>query len=425
MIWILLITLILMFIISAPIAIALGVASTLALAFGSDVPIITIIQRMLNSIDLFPLMAIPFFVLAGSLMETGGISKRLINLANAIVGDLKGGLAAVAVITSMFFAAISGSGPATVAAIGSILIPAMVAKGYDKNFASSVQSVSGALGVIIPPSIPIILYGVTAEVSVGQLFLAGIIPGLFIGFTLLIAVLIISRIKGYSGGTKSTFKDKLIALKEASLALFMPVIILGGIYGGIFTPTEAAVVAVVYAFIVGFFIYKELDLKKLMKILMDSALSTSIIMIIIANAGVFGWLLTRERIPQMIAESFLSLTENPYVFLLLVNILLLAVGMVFETTAAIIILAPILAPIAMMMGIDPIHFGMIMVVNLAIGMVTPPVGVNLFVAAQIGNTTLEKISKAVIPLLIVMIIDVLIISYVPVISTFLPSLFKG
>lgn len=424
MIWILLITLILMFIISAPIAIALGVASTLALAFGSDVPIITIIQRMLNSIDLFPLMAIPFFVLAGSLMETGGISRRLINLANAIVGDLKGGLAAVAVITSMFFAAISGSGPATVAAIGSILIPAMVAKGYDKNFASSVQSVSGALGVIIPPSIPIILYGVTAEVSVGQLFLAGIIPGLFIGFTLLIAVLIISRIKGYSGGKKSTFKEKLIALKEASLALFMPVIILGGIYGGIFTPTEAAVVAVVYAFIVGFFIYKELNLKKLMKILKDSALSTSIIMIIIANAGIFGWLLTRERVPQMIAESFLSLTDNPYVFLLLVNILLLAVGMVFETTAAIIILAPILAPIAIMMGIDPVHFGMIMVVNLAIGMVTPPVGVNLFVAAQIGNTSLEKISRAVIPLLIVMIIDVLIISYIPAISTFLPNLFK-
>lgn len=424
MIWILVTALLFLFSVSVPIAISLGTASAIAIYFASDMPIVAIIQRLFSSMDLFPLMAIPFFILAGSLMESGGISKRLINFASALVGQLQGGLAAVAVVTSLFFAAISGSSPATVAAIGSILIPAMIAKGYHKDFAAAVQSVSGSLGVIIPPSIPIILYGVTAEVSVGDLFIAGILPGLLIGLSLLIAVLIFSKLKGYKGGSSFTFKEQLLAFKEASLALFMPVIILGGIYGGIFTPTEAAVVAVFYAFFVGFFVYKELNLKNLMGIFTKSALTTSIIMIIIANAGVLGWILTRERVPQLVAESFLQFTESPILFLILINVLLLFIGMVFETAAAIIILAPILAPIAVMVGIDPVHFGIIMVVNLAIGMVTPPVGVNLFVAAPIADTSLERLSRAVLPFFLILIVNVLVISFVPSISTFLPGLFK-
>ncbi|CAM3872939.1 TRAP transporter large permease [Alkalicoccus chagannorensis] len=422
MLTILVITLILLFALGLPIAFALGISSTIAVWLSGAMPLETIITRMVTAIDLFPLMAIPFFILAGSLMETGGISRRLINLASAIVGEMKGGLAAVAVVTSMFFAAISGSSPATVAAIGSILIPAMIARGYDKDFAGSVQAVSGGIGVIIPPSIPLILYGVVAQVSIGSLFIAGILPGILIGFVLLLTVYIISKIRGYSGGTKSTWREKLTSLKEAGLALMMPVIILGGIYGGIFTPTEAAGVAVVYAFVVGFFVYKEINLKNMMNIFTRSAITTSIIMIIIANAGVFAYILTRQRVPQLAAEAFTNFTDSPLVFLLIVNVFLLLVGMIFETSAAIIILAPILVPIAMTMGIDPVHFGIIMTVNLAVGMVTPPVGVNLFVAAQIADTKLEKIAWAVLPFLAVMIISVLVISYVPAISTFLPSL---
>ncbi|MFC5713183.1 TRAP transporter large permease [Thalassorhabdus alkalitolerans] len=422
MVTILVITLILLFMFSVPIAFALGISSTVAIWLSGTMPLESIVQRMFNALDLFPLLAIPFFILAGSLMETGGISRRLINFANVIVGEMKGGLAAVVVVTSMFFAAISGSSPATVAAIGSILIPAMIAKGYHKDFAASVQAVSGGIGVIIPPSIPLILYGVTAQVSIGSLFLAGILPGVMLGILLLITVYIISKMRDYKGGESSNWKEKGVAFKEALLALMMPVIILGGIYGGIFTPTEAAGVAVVYAFIVGFFVYREITVKNLMNIFIKSSITTAIIMIIIANAGVFAYILTRQRVPQTIAEQFTQFTESPLVFLLIVNVFLLIVGMVFETSAAIIILAPILVPVAMTMGIDPVHFGIIMVVNLAVGMVTPPVGVNLFVAAQIANTTLERIAWAVIPFLIVLIINVLIISYIPEISTFLPSI---
>ncbi|GAB7388883.1 TRAP transporter large permease [Bacillaceae bacterium] len=424
MIGILAASLLVLFALSVPVAISLGIASTLAVSMADTMPLITIIQRLFGSLDLFPLMAIPFFILAGSLMEAGGISKRLVNFANALVGGLSGGLAAVAVVTSMFFAAISGSGPATVAAIGSILIPAMVARGYDRNFAGAVQAVSGELGVIIPPSIPMILFGVAAEVSVGTLFIAGIIPGLLVGFSLLLVVFFIARRKGYKGTEGITWREKWKAFKEAFLALLMPVIILGGIYGGLFTPTEAAGVAVVYAFIIGFFVYKEIKWKHLIDIFTKSAITTSIIMIIIANAGVFGWILTRERIPQMIAEQFTQLTESPIVFLLLVNVLLWIVGMFFETSASILILAPILTPIAVMLGIDPVHFGIIMIVNLAMGMVTPPVGVNLFVSVQIAETTLEKMTSALLPFLFIVVVDILIISYVPALSTWLPSLME-
>ncbi|MDQ0162396.1 TRAP transporter large permease [Aeribacillus alveayuensis] len=421
MITIVIVSLLILFTLSVPIAFSLGIASTLAVNT-ADMPMLVVIQRMFGSLDLFPLMAIPFFILAGNLMEAGGISKRLVNFANTLVGSLSGGLAIVAVVTSMFFAAISGSGPATTAAIGSILIPAMIARGYDRNFAGGVQAVSGELGVIIPPSIPLILYGVTAEVSISKLFIAGVIPGFLIAGSLMLVVFLISKKKGYKGEAKATTAERLKAFRKAFLALLMPVIILGGIYGGIFTPTEAAAVAVVYAFVIGCFVYRELKIKDLYKVFYNSAITTAIIMIIISTAGLFGWILTRERVPQEIASAFTSFTDSPIMFLILINLLLWVVGMFFETASSIIILAPILTPIAVAVGIDPVHFGIIMVVNLAMGMVTPPLGVNLFVAVQIANTTLEKITKSLLPFLFILIVDILIISYTPSLSMWLPSL---
>lgn len=421
---ILFVSLFAMFILGVPIAISLGIASALAVWWAGEIPLIILAQRTFTSIDSFPLMAIPFFILAGTLMETGGISRRLVNLANSITGHVTGGLGLVVVVTSMFFAAMTGSSAATVAAIGSILIPAMVRRGYHKNFAGSVQAVSGELGVIIPPSIPMILYAVTTETSVGDMFIAGIIPGLMISFSLLLTVYIISKKRGYIGQTGITWADRRKALKEASLALLMPVIILGGIYGGVFTPTEAAAVAVAYAFILGVFVYKEIKWDDLISLLGRSVITMAIIMFIIANAGLFGWILSREGVPHQVAEFFASISSTPFVFLLLVNLMLFIVGMFFETGASIIILAPLLTPVAIQFGIDPVHFGMIMIVNLAMGMCTPPLGVNLFISCQIAGISLIDISKAIIPFIFVLIANVLIISYVPQISLWLVHFFK-
>jgi C4-dicarboxylate transporter, DctM subunit len=419
------ITLLILLFLSVPVAFSLGLASTIALASDGSMPLLVLVQRMFSALDLFPLMAIPFFILAGALMETGGISRRLVNFANSLVGTMTGGLAVVTVVTAMFFSAISGSSAATTAAIGSILIPAMVKKGYNVGFAGATTAVSGELGVIIPPSIPMIIFGISAGVSMTDLFIAGFLPGVLIGGSLILLVWFLSKSRGYQGETGITWGMRFKAFKEAILALLMPVIILGGIYGGIFTPTEAAVVAVFYSFIVGVFVYREMNWKRLIEIFSKSAITTSIIMIIIANAGMFGWILTREQVPQKVAAFFTAFSDSPYVFLIMVNILLLFVGMFFETSAAIIILAPLLTPVAVSLGIDPVHFGMIVIVNLAIGMVTPPVGVNLFVAAQVANIKLERLTKALIPFFIVLILNVLIISYVPALSLWLPSLLKG
>lgn len=418
------ISLLILLLLSVPVALSLGLASSIALVNDGSMPLPVLVQRMFAALDLFPLMAIPFFILAGSLMETGGISRRLVNFANSLVGTMTGGLAAVTVVTAMFFSAISGSSAATTAAIGSILIPAMVKKGYDVGFAGATTAVSGELGVIIPPSIPMIIFGISAGVSMTDLFIAGFLPGILIGGSLILLVWFLSKRKGYQGDTGITWSIRFKAFKEAILALLMPVIILGGIYGGIFTPTEAAVVAVLYSFIVGVFVYREVTWKSLVEIFSKSAITTSIIMIIIANAGMFGWILTREQVPQKVAAFFTAFSDSPYVFLIMVNILLLFVGMFFETSAAIIILAPLLTPVAMALGIDPVHFGMIVIVNLAMGMVTPPVGVNLFVAAQVANIKLERLTKALIPFFIVLVLNILIISYVPAISLWLPSFLK-
>ena len=386
-----------------PIWCVLAISSFIALGLGSNTPLIVVVQRMFTATDSFTLLAVPLFMVAGNLMETGGISRRLINFCNAILGWLPGGLAMAAVLTCMFFAAISGSGPATVAAIGGIMIPEMEKAGYDKAFAAGVLSVAGAIGVIIPPSIPMVNFGVTGSVSIANLFAAGFGPGILIGVSLMGVCFVTSKKHGYGMNSmiKFSVKNLLIEFKNAILALLMPVIILGGIYGGIFTPTEAAGVA-------GMF--------------MAAGKSTAMVMMIIAAASGFGWILTSARIPDAIATAMLTLSSNKIVILLLINILLLIVGCLLETTAAIIILTPIFLPIVTQLGVDPVHFGIIMVVNLAIGMSTPPLGVNLFVACGIAKITIEQIVKAFIWLLIVNIVDLFVITYIPAISLAIPRM---
>ena len=415
-----------------PVAFSMGLSSIIAMS-SADIPIQVAIQRIVSSLNSFPLMAIPFFILAGGLMEQSGISQRLINFANALVGRMTGGLAMVSVLTAMFFASISGSSAATVAAVGGILIPAMVKRGFPINFSTSVQAVSGELGVIIPPSIPMIIFALTAgvSVSIGDLFMAGVFPGLLIAVSIMALIYFLSKKNGYGQNFNDNVEDgliqqegKLTAFRKAILPLLMPFLILGGIYGGVFTPTEAAAVAVGYAFILGAFVYRTLNRSNIIKVLKSSVISTSIIMIIIGNAGLFGWVLTAEKVPERVADFFLSISDSPIVFLLLVNLLLLMVGMFLETGAAIVIMAPILTPVAVSFGVDPVHFGIIMIVNLAIGMLTPPVGVNLFVACQVAGIRIEQILKPLIPFYIVLIVDIILITYLPQISLWLPAFLK-
>ncbi|BAQ09060.1 C4-dicarboxylate transporter permase [Bacillus sp. OxB-1] len=418
------ILLLLLFLINVPIAVTLGLSSSIIFLLEGNVSLIAIIQRMFNSVASFPLLAIPFFILAGKLMENGGISRRLIHLANVVFGRVKGGLAIVSIIACAFFAAISGSAAATTAAVGSLLVPAMVKKGYDRDFSAAVQAAGGTIGVMIPPSVPLVLYGVSAGVSISSLFVAGIVPGIMVTLTLVLLVYVISLRKGYGGGEAFSFKDFVKAFADAILALLMPVIILGGIYGGVFTPTEAAVVAVVYGLIVGVVVYREIKIKDLIEIFSSSVVVSAVIMFIIAGASSFGYYLTRARIPAQLTELMLGVTENWIIALLIINALLLFVGVFMETSAAIIILTPILVPIVSALGIDLVHFGIIMIFNLAVGFITPPVGINLFVAANIAGTKFERLIKAIIPFIIIMVLDVLIISFIPTISLFLETLQK-
>lgn len=415
-------SLIVLFMLNIPIAIAIGLSCLSAIFFTGAVPPIVIVQKMITAADSFPLMAVPFFLLAGSLMEFGGISRRLVDFANSIVGRFSGGLAFVVIIASMFFGAISGAAVATVAAIGGILIPSMIRRGYSSTFSTAVASTSGTLGVMIPPSIPMIIYGVMTGVSIGALFMAGILPGILVGASLMLISWRIAKKHGYKGDAKPSLSHIWATFKEAIFALLMPVIILGGIYGGIFTPTEAAVVAVVYGFIIGFFVYRELKIKNLREVLVNSVIGTSMIMFIIATSSVFSWLLTSEQIPQAVANGILSISKNPIVIITLINLLLLFIGTFMETIAAIIILVPVLMPIITMIGVDPLHFGIIIVVNLAIGMVTPPLGVCLFIGCSIGKISIEQITRAVWPFILVLIADILLITYLPWISMFLPKI---
>jgi C4-dicarboxylate transporter DctM subunit len=417
---------------AVPIAVTLGMVSAMAM-YGSGIPLQAMIQRMFAALDSFPLTAIPFFILAGALMEVSGISTRLVNFAQSLVGRATGGLGLVAVLSAMFFAAISGSSAATTAAIGGILIPAMAARGYSRPFATSVQASSGELGVIIPPSIPMIIFALTAgvPVSIGDLFLAGILPGLLVAGGLMLTVYLVSKRKGYGRAKPGTAGDGLSpqpgvweSFKAAILPLMLPVLILGGIYGGIFTPTEAAAAAVCFALIIGVVVFRTITVEKLLTALRSSLLNTVVILLIISAASVFGWVLTANRIPELISQVFVSISDNPLVFLLLINLLLLLVGMFLETGAAITVLAPILTPVALKMGIDPIHFGIVMIVNLAVGMTTPPVGVNLFVACQVAGLRIEHIIRSMLPFYLSLLICLAIITYLPGLSLWLPQLLK-
>ncbi|MDR2179600.1 MAG: TRAP transporter large permease [Synergistaceae bacterium] len=421
MITILFAFLVVFFVLNIPIAVAIGSATFLSL-FASPIPPTVLVQKMFTAMDSFPLMAVPFFILAGALMENGGISRRLIHLANTFVGHFAGGLAFVAIIASMFFGAISGAAAACVAAIGSVIIPEMVSRGYGKPYTAAVQATAGTLGVMIPPSIPMIIYGVMTGVSIGALFMAGFIPGVLVGSSLMLVAWYIARKRGYKGERRFTWSERRAAFKDAFWALLMPVIILGGIYGGVFTPTEAAVIAVVYGLFVGFFIYKELSLAHMKDVFVNSAVSTAVVMFIIATSSAFSWVITSKRVPQMVAEGMLAFSSNAIVILLLVNLLLLFIGTFMETVASIIILVPVLLPVLSSIGVDPLHFGIVIVVNLAIGMVTPPLGVCLFVSCGIAKISLEDISRAALPFIGVMILDVLLLTYIPILSTVLPKL---
>ena len=413
---------VLMVALNVPIAASLGLAAIASIVFSKSVPLIVVGQKLFASIDSFPLMAIPFFMIAGNLMERGGISKRLITFANTMLGSFTGGLALVGILASMFFAAISGSSPATVAAIGSIMIPAMVRHGYSKEFATATQASAGFIGVIIPPSIPMVTFGVVTGTSIGGLFMAGFTPGILFGLLLMVVAYFVSKKNHYVGEQKASLAEMLAAFKESILALLMPIIILGGIYGGIFTPTEAANVAVVYGLVVGLYVYRELQWKDLPEILKSSAISSAMVMLIIATASAFGLILTREAIPAQIAELFLGLTSNPLLLLLLINLMLLVVGTFMETNAAIIILAPIFFPVIQQLGIDPVHFGIIMVANLAIGMITPPLGVNLFVACGISKLTIEQLVRANWKYLFVSLLGLALLTAFPWLSLWLPKL---
>lgn len=405
--------------VSVPVAISLGLASAVALLYSGKVSSSYIAQGLVTSIDSFPLMAVPFFILAGDLMGQGGLSRRLLNVANVFFGRYTGGLAIIAVVTCLFFAAISGSGPATVAAIGGLLLPAMAKEGYDKGYSVGLIASAGSIGIIIPPSIPMIIYAVSANVSITQMFLAGVVPGFLIGLALILVAYLKARKEKYVGNTERfSAAQKWQAIWDAKWALLVPVIILGGIYGGVFTPTEAAAIGVIYGFVVGLFIHKELKLRDLYKVIAESALTSATVIVIVGTATIFGRVLAIERIPFMIADYIVSLTDNPILILLLINVLLMFVGMFMETLAAIIILVPILLPVVVAVGVDPVHFGIVMIVNLAVGMVTPPVGVNLFVGARVGETTLEKASVGAIPFILIMIVVLLVITYIPAISLF-------
>ena len=385
-----------------------------------------IVQNLVTSADSFTTMSIPFFVLAGEIMGGGGISKRLMNTARAFFGRYTGGLAIVTVVVCMFFAAISGSGPATVAAVGGMVIPSMLEAGYDKKFTLAVIAAAGSIGVIIPPSIPMVIYSVSTGQSVSELFMAGFIPGILIGLTLILYCHFYCKKHGYKGDEEPfSWKNAGKVAWDAKWALICPVIILGGIYGGIFTPTEAAAVAAAYGFIIGVFVYKEIKLSDIFTVIRSGVLTTSTIMIVIGCAAVFTKVLAVEKIPTAVADLIVGLNADKIVILILINVVLLFVGCFMETLCAIMILAPIFLPIVTAVGVNPVHFGIIMVVNLAIGFITPPLGINLFVASRVGKAQLSEVIQGIVPFIVVMIVDLLLITYIPAISILLPSLFMG
>ena len=408
---VLMLALLLLFAINTPIAIAIGVASILAIFVQGDFTMMMVVQRMFSGTDSFHLMAVPLFMFTGTLMEAGGISRRIIDFANALVGWLPGGLAAVTIVSAMFFAGISGSAAADAAAVGAILIPAMKKSGYESDFAAAVQASGGSIGVIIPPSIPMIIFGFLTGASIGQLFAAGILPGVLIGLSLIATSTYISVKKGYAATTSFSISEVWRTFKRSLLAMGAPVIILGGILFGIFTATESAAVAVVYALVVGMLVYRKIKVKDLVHLFRNGAITSSIVMFIIATASVFSWIAAIEDIPARLAGTLLTMTKNPIILLLLINMVLLIAGTFVETTASLILLVPMITAMLPSLGIDIIQLGAIVVANLAIGMLTPPMGICLIVSCSISGDSLSAISKRILPFLGVLIIDLLIITF--------------
>jgi len=416
--------LVLLLVLGVPIAHALG-AATLVLVLAQGIPAVYLPQTTFNTSDSFPLIAVPFFVLAGYLMEYGGLSQRLIALASSLVGNITGGLAVVTILACMFFAAMSGSGPATVAAIGSLMIPAMIRAGYDKAFAGAVASTGGTLGIMIPPSNAMIIYGVVGNVSVTQLFIAGIVPGVLTGIVLMIGAWWLCRRAGYRGtGHRPTLSGVGRAAWDARWALLAPVIVLGGIYGGVFTPTEASVIAAGYGLFVGTFVYKQITPRNLYLALYNSVVVGGTVTIIVGLASGFGRMLTQNQIPQVLTQWVLSVSDNTFIVLLIICIGLIIIGTFMETLATIVLLTPILLPVVVALGVDPIHFGILLVITAEIGFLTPPLGVNLFVAMGIANVTLEAITRAVIPFLWMLLGVTLVLILAPSLSLWLPKLLR-
>ena len=411
--------------VGVPVAVALGATTLITSFFFTDFDLMGIPSTVFDGLNKYTLMAIPMFILAGSLLSRGSSAGRIIEFAKTLVGHLPGGLPIAAILASIIFAAVSGSSPATVAAIGSVMYTAIKQAGYNEQFAIGTIATSGSLGILIPPSIVFIVYGVTADQSIGKLFMAGVIPGLAIGAMMMVATYILAKRSGFKGTKKATFKEQFIAFKNSFWALLIIVIVIGGIYGGIFTPTEAGAFSVMYAFFVSFFIYRDTKFKDLYRIILDSAQTSSMIFFIIANAILFAHFLTDEQIPQHITQMIIEANVGPLMFLLIVNILLLLMGQFMEPSSVVMITVPLLLPIGMALGIDPIHLGVIMVVNMEIGMITPPVGLNLFVASGITGLSLKEVIVASLPMTTVLLLGLILVTYIPVISLWLPNFMYG
>lgn len=422
---VLLIALIICIFFGMPIGFSLGVSALCSLASWGSIPLKLMVQRMFTGIDSFPLMAIPFFMLAGELMFSGGMLTRLFKFADALVGHIRGGLGHVNIVASMLFAGITGSALADTAALGSMEIPMMVEGGYDVDYSAAITAASSVVGPVIPPSIPLVIYAVAAgNVSIAGLFLAGAIPGILIGVAMMVYNYIVALKRNYPRReTRITVMEFIRIFRRAILVLMMPIIILGGILSGIFTPTEASAVAVAYAVIVGFFVTHELDFKGLARALLNSGIGSGVVLVVVGMSSIVSWILATQQVPQIAANFFLSLTDNPFVYLLCVNVLLLFLGCFMDPTPAIILVTPILTPIAIALGIHPLHFGLVVVINLIIGLATPPVGLCLFITCGIAKISLERISRAVLPFVLVQVATLLLVTYVPSISMLLPKLF--
>lgn len=411
-------TFLILLLLSVPIGYAIGISSLAGIYFFSDIPLEIIAQKVITGIDSFPLLAIPFFMLAGNLMSSGGIAKRLVNFFDSLIGHVTGGLGIVTVVVCMFFAAISGSAVATVSAVGAFMIPEMVEHGYDKKFSAALTAAAGTIGVVIPPSIPFVIYGVVSGTSITDLFTAGFLPGVMMGLALILVCYFVSKKNGYRGkGSRSSLKEIGKAFKDAIWAILSPVIILGGIYSGFFTPTEAAVVSVVYSFIIGTFVYKELNFKGAYKAFKDAVVVNGSTTFMVGFSTVFAAFLTIAQIPNMIAEGITGLTSNKFLILLIINLLLLVIGMFVDNIPATIILTPILLPICTSFGMSPVTFGIMLTMNLAIGFCSPPYGINLFVASSISKVSIEDLTKNIIKPLIGLLIVLLLITFIPYFTT--------